>query len=229
MSNEVPKEKTTDKLPDSVMEKFQQVVKNVLRAEQSKVLLFDLARSEDTKELKKALDVFADKEVAAKLKEQGIDVNVTDGNGSTMLISAADYNRAKNVAALLEVDGIDVNVANKDGMTALMLVAKNDSEADIDNLATLLKVDGINVNVVNKYGMTALIGAATMGPARNVAALLEVDGIEGVDSALRWAKERDRPEIVDMIEAFQKKNRELGPYLDAGGAGSGRAPKPAGP
>ena len=97
------------------------------------------------------LDNDATPELATLLLNHGAKVNLTDNDGNTVLIIAAE-NVKPEVLQILVDGGADINLANKEGQTALMNAADSD---DLESVRLLLQA-GAKVNVKNKDGETAI-------------------------------------------------------------------------
>ena len=63
-------------------------------------------------------------QMVSSLLDNGIDVNVVDGEGVSALVAAA-YRGYANIVAVLADSGADLNARYKDGSTALILAAEN--------------------------------------------------------------------------------------------------------
>lgn len=88
------------------------------------------------------------------LLASGISVNVTDHDGETALMKAADKGRLEAVKALLAA-GANVNACDEDGETALMMAA---DEGRTEVVRTLIAA-GAELNLRDEDGETALMKA----------------------------------------------------------------------
>jgi ankyrin repeat protein len=79
-----------------------------------------------------------------------VKLDLTDNQGNTALILAADGRELKTVRALIAA-GARVNIQNKEGQTALMEAASDDSL----EIARALLLAGADVNLKNNEGETA--------------------------------------------------------------------------
>jgi len=123
--------------------------------ENKDVLVLKSAKSGDTKHL-------------CELLSSGAKVDVTDGDGTTALMFAANLGYTEIVRSLLDA-GANVNLSRKRyGLTALMLAAS----ANQVDIVQLLILRGANVNAVNEDGSTALMAAAHKGYVDVVQVLL---------------------------------------------------------
>lgn len=114
-----------------------------------------------------------DAEQVAVLLEDGVDVNLADGEGWTALIAAASEGHADIATALLAIPGIDVNACNHDQETALLRATAG---GHVEIVGALLAVEGLDVNAATATGKSALIIAASTGDD----ALVELLLTEGV-------------------------------------------------
>ncbi|MAM71876.1 MAG: hypothetical protein CMP91_12120 [Gammaproteobacteria bacterium] len=142
--------------------------------------------------------------------QQGMDVNWSEADGTTLLMHAI-YNQESDKARLLIQQGADVNASNRYGATALYLAAQQ----GMDDIAIMLLAAGANTQVTTPDGETLLMTASAAGSARIVRALL-ADDMEnmmlGLDpnqteawkgqTALMWAAARGHVEVMEaLIEA----------------------------
>lgn len=103
-----------------------------------------------------------------KLLRDGIDVNVTDSNGKTALIFAAQKGHVEAVKCLLNNPQIKIDQQDNFGSTALMFAAQ-ENKCSIINI---LLENGADINKSNLNGNTALMFAATEGHTDAVQCLL---------------------------------------------------------
>ena len=93
--------------------------------------------------------------------EKGIDVNVTDSGGRTLLMEAA-IKRDHELVALLIANNADVNISDERRWTALHFAAQ---EYDIET--TKLLVDaGAEVNALDDYGNSVISKAVLNSKGR---------------------------------------------------------------
>ena len=102
-----------------------------------------------------------DEEAFQALIQSGIDINVRNKDGMTVLMLAYTED-AMN--ALIKA-GIDVNAKDKNGMTALMHLAASSTPYNAD---ILIKA-GANVNAKDNSGRTALMHVQTIDAERSIA------------------------------------------------------------
>ncbi len=91
------------------------------------------------------------------LKQFGLDLNMQDANGDTLLMR--EYKRFSSdmgKCAMLLSNGTDPNIQNNDGETALMIAA---SQKAFEKVKLMLNYD-VNPNLQNNNGETALMIAA---------------------------------------------------------------------
>jgi len=94
----------------------------------------------------------------ARLLREHVDVNAAQGDGSTALHWAVQWNN-REMAALLVAAGASVNVATDQGVTPIMLAVLNASEP----LTKMLLDAGADANRASAVGETALMTAAQTG------------------------------------------------------------------
>ncbi|KAK3747914.1 hypothetical protein QZH41_000188 [Actinostola sp. cb2023] len=134
-----------------------------------------------------------------QLIDAGADINVTNNDGYTALMLAAENGKDEVVRTLIDA-GADVNVTNKYGNTALVLAAINGKE----EVARVLIVAGADVNVTDNDGDTALVLAAINGK-EEVARVLIVAGADVNvtnnygDTALMLAAMNGKDEVVRAL------------------------------
>ena len=141
-----------------------------------------------------------DVELARALVAEGIDVNETQGDGSTALHWAAHRNDLAITDLLIEA-GADVRVVNDLGTTPLQVACENRSGPTVERLLAA----GAPANATLLNGETTLMSCARTGDARSVAALLahgaRVNEVESghQQTALMWAAAQGHPEIVRLL------------------------------
>jgi ankyrin repeat protein len=133
----------------------------------------------------------------------GAEVNAHDRWGSTALMQAAAGRNREAVRRLLAANA-DVNARAADDSTALMY-AIYQAPSDTELVAILLAAKA-DVNASRKDGSTALMAAAYTGATPAAAALLQHGAkLDATDkqgkTALDYAKERDRAEVVRLLTA----------------------------
>jgi ankyrin repeat protein len=138
--------------------------------------------------------------IRALLKKK-VDVNATEGDGSTAL-HWASYRDDLDSADLLIRAGAKVNVANDLGATPLWAACQNGSST---MAARLLKA-GANPNLALLAGETPLMVAARGGYAAVVEQLLAKDANVGArgargQTALMWAVSQKHPDVVKVLLA----------------------------
>jgi len=162
----------------------------VVLAADSRPPLVDAARRGD----KAALQAFV-------RKGSAVDVNATEGDGTTALHWAC-YRDDLEGADLLIRAGARVNAANDLGVTPLWAAAQNGSEAMVRRLLTA----GANPNAALLAGETPLMVAARAGNQAVVEQLiakganLDARGPRS-QTALMWAVSQQHPDVVKMLLA----------------------------
>lgn len=140
---------------------------------------------------------------------KGFQVDETDKDGNTALMTACDNNRF-NVATILIANGANVNHVNKHGFTPLMFAAW---KGDVD-IVTLLLKHNANVKAVNAHNDTALHFASLCGFSMVCLLLRKAGGEMGVknnnkkkpsDNAVAFCAELD----VTLTEKFPKPEVEF--------------------
>ena len=143
--------------------------------------------------------------VTILLNRAGINVNLMDENGDTVIIAALMAaildDHVQTVAAILDNADFDINTITSDGNVPLILAAENGFE---EIISLLLDKDKIDINLM-VGGRIALISAAENGQTPSVLTLLNRDQTnvnevnEDGDTALSIAANRWRTETVNAI------------------------------
>ena len=136
------------------------------------------------------------------LLEEGADVNVAEGDGTTALHWASYWDNVE-AADLLIRAGADVNAANDLGVTPLWPASLNGSTAMVHRLLEA----GANANAALLRGETVVMTAARSGSADVVGQLLARgadpnvrDNVRG-QTALMWAAAQQHSDVVDVLLA----------------------------
>lgn len=114
-----------------------------------------MKRDEDKKVLTKYLmyeGKEGDTEAIQTFIKLGIDLNVRDAQGNTVLMYAAKEGHENAVKKLLEYRKIEYNAKNKNGETALMFAANS-----YEGVVRALLEKGADINAKNEQGETALM------------------------------------------------------------------------
>jgi len=83
------------------------------------------------------------------VSESGIDINIKDARGNTLLISECKYPGDANIIKkLLKIPGIDYNAVNKNGVSALINASTHNH---VNCVIELLKMPDININQQTYY------------------------------------------------------------------------------
>jgi ankyrin repeat protein len=151
-----------------------------------------------------------------RVVDAGVNVNTSFGDGSTVLMGAAQAGQIDIVRALLAA-GASVNAQAGDGTTAL-LVAAQAGRADV---AGVLLNAGAQVNARTQNGVTPLIDASFGGHSSTVRVLLESKAdpnlaLKDGATALMAASGKGHNDIVRALVA-------AGAQVNAGLAGGGTA------
>ena len=144
-----------------------------------------------------------DTESVRGLLKQHVDVNASQGDGTTALHWAADFDNL-TIADLLIRAGARASAANDLGATPLYLACRNRSATMVDRLLAA----GADANAKLLDGETVLMTCARTGEPKTVKALL----VHGADvkakepehdqTALMWAAAQSHPETVGMLIEF---------------------------
>ena len=144
-----------------------------------------------------------DREAVRSLLKQKVDVNATQGDGSTALHWAA-YKDDPEMVKMLLAAGANVNAETRDGaITPIFMACSSGDAAIID--ALLAK--GASAKSVKSNGTTALMMAAESGSTAAVKTLLDhgadVNAKESVhgQTALMFAAARNRDAVVRLLMA----------------------------
>ncbi|PCI97241.1 MAG: hypothetical protein COB14_09245, partial [Alphaproteobacteria bacterium] len=106
--------------------------------------------------------------VVKLLLEKGADVNATDKNSCSALMTVS-LNGYSSIASLLIENDADVDLTNQDGWSALMHASYTGHEL----ISSLLVQKVNNVDLVNDYGMSALMFACMNGNEFIISLLIE--------------------------------------------------------
>lgn len=104
-----------------------------------------------------------------QLIKSGVDINIRNNVGSTILMLAS-YNGHKEIVKILIENGADVNLQNRNGWTALMCVC------DDKEIVELLINAGANINIKDNNGLTAL-ELALYNECKEIVEFLDVKNI----------------------------------------------------
>lgn len=133
----------------------------------------------------------------------GFNINITDGDGNSALLSTISNERTEMAKILIE-KGINLNIQNQSGSTALTIsIGKNNTE-----IAKLLIDKGANLNLISNWG-TALT-LAIRNKKNEMAKLLINKGanLDTQGSSL----------ITALMDAIYKNNNEIAKLLIDKGA-----------
>lgn len=130
----------------------------------------------------------------------GMNTEVKDGDGRTVLINAAAKG-SNNISKKLLGKGADVNARDDKGSTALMASAEGDHK---DTTEVILE-NGADVNLSDNDGRTALIRAAARGNSEivriliNKGARVDIKDKDGRD-ALTWAEINNKSDVTELLK-----------------------------
>jgi ankyrin repeat protein len=135
------------------------------------------------------------------LIDEGVDVNLSQPDGTTALHWAAHWDDVQTAELLLRA-GANANVANEYyGVTPLSLACTNASPS----MVKLLLDAGADPNAVQSTGETALMTASRTGNSDVVEALLahgaDVDAVYSPSgqTALMWAAAEEHPAVIRLL------------------------------
>ncbi len=136
---------------------------------------------------------------------EGVDVNLANPDGLTLLHVATREAHVEIVELLLQIPALKVNRVSNNGWSALHLAARMGHEQIV---ALLMEAPGIDINLVNSDGFSALHWAAWHGHERIVLLLLSSPQIivnqtdASGDTALHWAARNGHNEVVSLLIAY---------------------------
>ena len=181
------------------------VKKMVARAALPALLVAGLAAGSEPQGDLRLVEAVKHKNMSAvrTLLEQGVDVNVPEGDGATALHWAAYWDDAETVDRLIAA-GANVDAANDLMVTPLALASSNGNAAIVGKLLRA----GADPNAAGETGVTPLMEAARTGSLGALRVLME----SGADAnaytndrrqtALMWAVAGRHPRVVrTLIEA----------------------------
>ena len=140
-----------------------------------------------------------DADALRALLDQGVDVNLTEADGTTAL-AWASYRDDIESADLLIRAGADANLANDLGATALWAASQNGSETMVGRLLEA----GADPNAALMVGETPVMVAARSGYPDVVEQLISAgadpDARAARDqTALMWAAAQNHPDVVEVL------------------------------
>ena len=154
------------------------------------------------------------KEAIVLLLQQGADVNQQDSDGYTALSYACWHNRTEIVEILLQNKKINVNLQNNYGNSPFSVACANDKRYESARL--MLLDPRVDINLANNIGWSPLILACYNGYTKTVQLLISfgrnIDilkkstkdyyGIKSGSTALDVAKQRNRTDIVQLLQQY---------------------------
>lgn len=149
------------------------------------------------------------------LVEKGAAVKTKDSMGKTALMEAAGKNQIETVKFLIAAGSV-IDARDASNNTALLYAASlNTFGKDTRDIVKYLIEKGANINVKNNQSQTVAMWAAKRGYAEILDILLshqcDISVVENNKgwSALKYAREWDNAEIVEMLEAVDKQLPEI--------------------
>jgi Raf kinase inhibitor-like YbhB/YbcL family protein len=155
-------------------------------------------------------------EARTLLAAAGVNVNMKDPDGVTLLMRAASAGRADMVGLLLS-KGADVNATTSGGVNALMMACLG-GYADAARSLISAKAD---VRATDNQGRTALMAAASSGSRAAVDALLKAGADVGAKdasggTALTYAAAEGQADAADALQKHGAKPSNMELILAAG-------------
>jgi Ankyrin repeats (3 copies) len=141
-------------------------------------------------------------DVVKHLLERGVDKNLQDSYGQSLVMNAVSGHRVEIVAMLIKA-GADINAPNQYRITPLAVAAE---QGHLD-LVNMLVSAGAKVNARDTAGGTALSVAILRGYTEIVAALIAAGTDLQRDKDDLLALAADKPEIKAMLEAAMSKKK----------------------
>ena len=111
--------------------------------------------------------------VAILVRAPGCDVNLSNFEEETPLITACKHSNSAVLQSLLQCDRCDLNACDKDGDTALHIAISTESSSQLENVQCLLQSDRCDPNMINKSGCTPLHIVCCQGDIPLLEALLK--------------------------------------------------------
>lgn len=146
---------------------------------------------------------------------KGAAVKTKDSVGKTALMEAAGKNQIEIVKFLIDVGSV-VDARDASNNTALLYAASlNTFGVDSREVVKYLIEKGANINVKNNQSQTVAMWAAKRGYVDILKILLshqcDISVVENNKgwSALKYAREWDHTEIIEMLEAIDKNLPEI--------------------
>ena len=169
------------------------------------------------------------KDEIVSLLQQGADVNEQDSNGHTALYCACRYNRTEIVEILLHNNNINVNLQSNSGMSPFSSACWNNS---YECALLMLQDPRVDINLANNIGWSPLMRAGytrntelvqllisfgrkidihkktTKDYTDKIIMSLKMSVIKSGSTALDIAKQRNRTEVVQLLEQYINNPKE---------------------
>jgi len=156
---------------------------------------------QNQEELNQALFTAVRDGLEDKVKEflaQGVDLNVQDMSGLTLLIYATQSNNVSMVRLLVS-NGADVNKASMLGATPLFYATSQETADQVTvDIVKLLVEKGADVNRGNLFGQRPLDMAVRRGH-REIIKLLVANGVEVTSGTVNLTMQMGNKEVLDLF------------------------------
>ena len=150
------------------------------------------------------------------LNDERVDINKPNKNDWTPFHSACHYGYIEVVKLLLNDQRVDINKAASDGWTPFHSACYN---GPIEVVKLLLNDKRIDINQANKFSETPFSRACDYGKTEVVKCMFESGREIDINkkdkhgwTGLDYAKQNRNPDIVELIESFQKRKENKGKF-----------------
>ena len=152
--------------------------------------------------------------------QQGADVNEQDTYGETALYYACLHRRIEIIEILLKNNNINVNLQDTiSGWSTFSSACRSNGH---ESVLLMIQDPRVDINMANDYGMSPLLMACYMGRTTTVQLLLsfgrnidiykksteDYEDIESGLTALDVAKQKNRTDVVKLLEQYQNNPKE---------------------
>ena len=153
--------------------------------------------------------------------QQGANINEQDSDGDTALSCACWKNHTELVQILLQNKKINVNLQDKYGSSPFYTACANDH---YECVLMMLQDARVDINVANTWGISPLMTACYFGYTKTVKLLISFgrnidiyekstkdnyfSGIKSGSTALDLAKQRNKTDIVQLLQQYQNNPKE---------------------